>query len=57
MSLAHDVLHNEYNEYNETNDNDNDTKISHTVLAVQLLIFHMKTHSYTTNQFINYTGW
>ena len=29
------------------NDNDDDTETSHTVLATQLLDFHIKTHIYT----------
>lgn len=35
------------------NDNDDDTETSHTVLAIQLLDFHIKTHIYTTDKFIN----
>ena len=40
-NLAHDVLHN-----GRLGDED-DTKISHTVFARQLLDFHMKTLAYT----------
>lgn len=37
-SLTHGVLHDEYD--------DDDMEMSHTVLAVQLLDLHMKTHLY-----------
>lgn len=37
MSLAHSVLQDEH-----LDDDDGDTKMSHTVLAVHLLGFHMK---------------
>lgn len=48
LSLAHDVLHDEYLGH----DNDDDIKMSHIVLAVQLLDFHMKIYTYTTEKFM-----
>ena len=47
-NLAHSVLHDEY-----LGDNDDDAKMPHTALAIQLLDFYMKTHIYMTDNFIN----
>ena len=46
LRLAHDVLHNKYLD----DDNDDDTKTSHTVFAIQLLDFHTKTLIHLNNR-------
>ena len=40
-SLTHEVLYDKY----LSSDDDDDTKTSHSVLAVQVLDFHIKTHT------------
>lgn len=45
MSLVHDALHDEY--LGNDDDGHADTKVSHIVLAIELLDFHMKTHART----------